>query len=256
MDYIQWQLVTDYSEISMPTLLKPSQERSRETRLVLSDWSGVFSDNRKVVYSAAMRIMESHGKPTLEFSEWLRLPHRGPAELFREHGIADNHGFLVEQQYKAKPEEVKFSSGRPTLYSDAKFALGEISRTGIPIVILSSRPAYHVIAEARESGIDGFFSEVVGGVKDRRKGILEVLNRRAVEPQYALYVGDNIYNISTAKEIGVFSVGITTGHHHKSSLQASAPDALVDSLSELTQVIMPMLRKGTDKLNIKNDIYY
>lgn len=240
----------------MPTLLKPSQERPRETRLILSDWSGVFSDNRKAVYSAAMRVMESHGKKILEFSEWLRSSYRGPAELFREHGIGDNTGFLTDQQYKVRLEEVKSSSEPPTVYSDAKLALGEISRTGIPIVILSSRPAYHVIAEAKRSGIDGFFSEIVGGVKDRKKGILEILNRRAVEPEYALYIGDNRYNISAAKEAGVFSVGITTGNHHKSSLQAEAPDALVDSLSELTQVIMPMLRKGTDQLNIKNDIYY
>ena len=58
-----------------------------EPRLFVFDWSGTISDDRKPVYTANMRLLQGHGKPTMTFEEWLPRTRMTPGEFLADHGI-------------------------------------------------------------------------------------------------------------------------------------------------------------------------
>lgn len=64
-----------------------------------------------------------------------------------------------------------------------------------------------------------------------------VLARFGVEPGAAVMVGDMPTDIQAGKAAGTQTVGVTYGYGKASALRESKPDALVDSPSELLEVI-------------------
>ena len=70
------------------------------------------------------------------------------------------------------------------------------------------------------------------------KMITSILAELNVAPHEAIMVGDTSHDLKMAQNAGVDSVGVTFGVHNKHVLERYKPKAVVDSLSELHQLLL------------------
>ena len=210
-------------------------------KLFATDWSGVISDDRHPVYEADMKVLEGHGHPRMAFRDWLPRTTLTAIEFFANEGLVCDPDAIFEE-FKEAYGESKRDGICPNIYPDAKETLRFISDKGIPIFVISSSPSEHLAAEAAEYGISDYVSAFAGDVRDKTASILKACSDAREEPAEAVYIGDTVYDVRSAKKAGVRSVGITTGYHTKERLIDEDPDFCFDSLSEFRKEMQSLLR--------------
>lgn len=212
--------------------ISPKEKELKGIQLVISDWSGVISDDRLPVYEANMRVIESYGKQRVSFDEWLPSTRMRPDELFADHGIIDTIDNFYEK-YRTFFNQVRTEGIHPVLYPDVIEALDTLSEKGLPIFVVSSHPKENLREEAKEYDIERFIEDFFGSVTDKTEAMLEVCKKTGIVPEQAIYMGDTIYDVHAAKKAGVKSVALTAGYHSKERLTAEGPALVLDSLSAL-----------------------
>jgi len=65
-----------------------------------------------------------------------------------------------------------------------------------------------------------------------------ILAELDVAPHEAIMIGDTSHDLKMAQNAGVDSIGVTFGVHNKQVLEQFSPKAIVDSLSELHQLLL------------------
>ena len=91
----------------------------------------------------------------------------------------------------------------------------------------------------RSVGLDAAI-DVVGALEDTEAHkpdpapLLHGAAAFGVEPTQCLYVGDAVVDVQAARAAGMAAVAVTWGAGERADLAATQPDALVDSVAELT----------------------
>lgn len=211
--------------------------KNREVTLVILDWSGTVSDDRRSVWAANMEMLRQSGKATMTFEEWLPKTRLTAAEFLWDHGIAGSKESLTAW-YQQELALAKERGIMPIAYPDAHETLSLLSSSGVAVAVLSSHPEQHLREEAADFGLDGFLSTIVGSSHDKAEGLRKLLSALgALDKETALFVGDTVFDIQAAKEVGVLSGGACTGYHTRERLEAEGPDFLFNSLSEIRGVV-------------------
>ena len=202
--------------------------------ILIFDWSGVVSDDRMPVYEANMRLLKHYGKPLMTFEEWLVKTKISPREFLADQGVTENPEKIFEEYIKIY-NKVRAEGIHPVVYEGAKETLRKLADKGEKLIVISSHPEKNLRGEAKEYGVEEYFSSFTGNVKDKTETIIEICKTMGVTPSplNAAYIGDTIYDIQAAKSAGVYSVGISTGYHMRERLLKENPDQVIDSLSEL-----------------------
>lgn len=203
-----------------------------EIELVIFDWSGVISDDRKPVYEVNMRILRDHKKPTMSFEEWLPRTTMTPVEFFANHGVHEDPEELYALYKKYYGEAVE-SGITPVVYPDAYETLRYLKKNERRMAVLSSHPVENLKREAEEYEVTSFLSLIRGSAQNKVEGLQAVCEQLDTRPDSALFVGDTVYDIRAAKEAGLLPVGICTGYHTKERLEKEGPDLLLGCLSDL-----------------------
>jgi phosphoglycolate phosphatase len=91
-------------------------------------------------------------------------------------------------------------------------------------------------------GVRGLLDLVVGFMdvpnpKPAPDMINLTLERLGVERSRAVFVDDTTVGLTAGIEAGVRTIGITTGTHTRDQLYTVSPDTIIDSISQLTQIL-------------------
>jgi len=208
----------------------------RDLQLVISDWSGVISDDRKPVYEANCRVLERHGLKRLGFDQWLEKTYPSAPAFLAAYGLVESPERLHEE-YIAALNEVRAEGICPVLYPDARSFIETVTKTGREFAVISSHPAEHLAREAEEYDIVQFISTITGSVSDKALAIRDLISSRDLDLANVIYLGDMTFDVLAAKRAGVTSVGVATGYQTRELLATAEPDLLVHSLTELMTYI-------------------
>lgn len=211
------------------------QSGALRVRLAIMDWSGTISDDRRLTYEANMRVIESRGHKRMAYERWLRGAESNAAEFYHRIGMCCTSPDGLIQETNRHFDDLKRNGFAPRMYPDAADSLSAIKAKGIEIAVISSHPTEHLVAEARQYGIEHMFTSLTGSVTNKAGSIMGLL--RGTSGRHAAYVGDTTFDIASAKSAGVFPVAITTGYHAEDLLRCERPAAVVGSLKELAGLL-------------------
>lgn len=186
---------------------------------VISDWSGVISDDRKPVYEAAMRVLDKYKMPKISFNAWLRDVRPTAEEFFWDQGIRASGDALrraYEHSYTNVIEEGKIS---PTIYPGVPEALRRLAQTRIRVAVVSSHPTGALICEAIDYKIDKYISWFIGNSTNKAEDIHRILKRYRYATTESAFVGDSGRDIEYAKRAGVMPIGVLGGYNGKEHLE-------------------------------------
>jgi phosphoglycolate phosphatase len=156
---------------------------------------------------------------------------------YREHKLdhttvyAGITGALAAIQKSADPSKTDPSKTDPT-------------NNGTPrkMAVLSNKPVGPSRAIVEALGLGRFFSQIYGGnsfasKKPDPEGARKLLAEYGVQPQHAVMVGDSHVDVSTGRNAGMVTIGVTYGFAPH-TLQNDPPDIVVDHPSELAELFV------------------
>ena len=204
--------------------------------LLIFDWSGVISDDRRPVYEANMKILKQYGKPPMPFEEWLSKTTLSPVEFLRNCGIDETPEKLYSL-YKTYYDEVIDSGMLPKIYPDVHDVFLFLKKRRKKLSVLSSHPADNLRKEVELYGLTKFLDLIVGSCRDKVRGLRSICKELKIKPEFALYIGDTVYDIRSAKKAGIRSAAVCTGYHSRERLEKENPDFLLGCLSDLKEIV-------------------
>jgi HAD superfamily hydrolase (TIGR01549 family) len=198
-------------------------------RAVLFDWDGTLVNSAEKTYRCYVQVFEGFG---------IRFDHARFEETYSPdwHQTYRAVGLPRESWRLADERWIDcYQRSGSALIPGTPEALARIRERSLVQGIVSSGDGGRVRRELEALGLAGLFGAVVcGGDTVRRKPDPEPLNvalqRLALGPAEAVYVGDSPEDVHMARAAGVFSVGIPGGFPNREALVASAPDLLAPSL--------------------------
>jgi HAD superfamily hydrolase (TIGR01549 family) len=206
-------------------------------RAVLFDWDGTLVDSAEKSYRCYVRAFAAHG---IRYDQDTFARTYSP-DWYRTY---EQVGLPLEAWEDTDRRWLEAYDTEPSrLFPGTREALRRLAESGLVQGLVSSGDSKRVRREIAELGVEGFFSAVVcGGETPQRKPhpepLLVALERLAVEPRAAAYVGDSPEDVQMAKSAGALAVGIPGGFPNERALAAAEPHVLSASLDAAVSALL------------------
>lgn len=128
------------------------------------------------------------------------------------------------------------------LYPGVKETLAAYHAAGIPMAIVTNKPAQFVPELLAQHGIAEYFVDVIGGdtfplKKPDPYALHWLMEKHCLAASELLMVGDSRNDILAAKAATCYVVGLTYGYNYGQPISASDPDIVLDHFSQLAEVV-------------------
>ena len=225
---------------------------------VLFDLDGTLSDSAPGITRCVQYALEKEfgiiRKPE-ELIEFVGPPLKEQFMLYT--GCNDEMGERAVDRYRERYRPVGIFEN--SLYPGIPELLLQLRNEGFRIALSSSKPEEfcHQILETFE--IAQYFdvvcgSDMEGRHTDKAEVVEEVLHRLGMENrrEEVVLVGDRKYDIIGGKQRGVGTIGVSYGYGSREELELEWPDCIVDTVTELRNVLIGQARAGRRNENTAN----
>lgn len=220
---------------------------AHEVNLLIFDLDGTLVDSRLDLAGSVNAMLRHYGKPELSGDViGSYIGDGAPMLVRRSLGDPDDELFVQEAllYFMAYYREHKLDT---TYVYDGIFpALDAIlaSRNGsgaLKMAVLSNKPVGPTRGIVDALGLGKYFFQVYGGNSFHTKkpdpaGVHALLSEAEVRAEETVIIGDSEVDVITARNAGIYSVGVTYGLAPH-TLEEAPPDVLVDHPRELADVL-------------------
>lgn len=196
------------------------------------DWSGTLSDNFPKVHEVCGLMFRELGREPLTKEE-MRMNFTVPYMKFWNKYFPDVSKERQDELYKKYIHQGE----SPKLYGGAPEAVKYLHEAGYKIFVVSSDWLSTLLPEVKNSGLENFFTEVIGGVYDKRDVFLTISKKHILDKSKTFYIGDTDGDIGYGKAANIKTIGISWGFQHRDVLSKANPDFLIDHILELKKIL-------------------
>lgn len=205
-------------------------------KIIISDHSGVLSDDTKPVYEANMMLLKDHGREKISFEKWKELSALTSAGFLRNFGIENVDEKETYERYKIYFNELIAKGMHPKKIPGVDETLEYLVSRGIRLILLSSHPHVNLVQETVRYGIQRFFELIIGNTTDKAFSLADICDRMGFDRKTVLYIGDTVYDLQAAKKAGVLAGAVSSGYHSYKRLDAENPVFMLEELNWLREV--------------------
>ena len=215
-------------------------------KLLIFDLDGTLVDSREDLANSINAMLRHFKKKELPHEVIASYIGDGAPMLVRRAlGDPDDENFVQDAllYFMAWYREHKLDN--TYVYEGIKESLNAIqkSRDGLPLkmAVLSNKPVGPSRAIVEALGLGPYFFQIYGGNSFHTKkpdpaGVQALLEESGAFAEETIIVGDSDIDVLTARNAGIFSVGVTYGLAPH-TLEDAPPDVLVDRPYELATVL-------------------
>lgn len=209
---------------------------------VVFDLDGTLSDPREGIFNAYQYTATRMGleiPPAGQLNALIGPPlQKGFMDVFGLSGDRLMEGVKHFREYYGEKGlyENKLYEGIPGL-------LEELTRNGVVAYVATSKYELFAKQVLEYFGIHTFFSDVAGadynGVQASKVGlVLQLLQRNGInDPDSVVIVGDTRYDIETAAELEIDSIGVCYGFSSAEEIEKLNPDYIAFNVAELRRIL-------------------
>lgn len=205
------------------------------TRRLFLDFDGTLVDSRRRQYD----LFQELGRPAaLGFDEYWRCKRAGinQAEMLRRYcGLPDDrHGefksaWLEQIEDPARLETDLVISGVPDFLAR--------SAAHFELYLVTGRQHFdRLVTQMKKLGLHERFTAILN--TEQRRSKVELVRSRASTGPGDVFVGDMAEDVLTGKELGMYTVAVTSGAYAAESLAKYGPDLVVASVAELDPAVL------------------
>lgn len=200
---------------------------------IIFDFDGTIADS----FDYVADFMASHaGRPPLNPEEKQALRGMSMTNMARRMGYNWFTGLILflrgRRRVHRQIRHLDTFKGMPRL-------IRKLHREGHQLYILSSNSTRNVSKFLHQNRIHKHFLQIYGGVGmfSKAPALRQLLRDQNLEIDQAVYVGDELRDVESAKSIGMRAVAVTWGFASRSNLKAAKPEALADTPSQLLSIL-------------------
>lgn len=216
--------------------------------MVMFDLDGTLIDSVWIYYEIVQEVMKRLKLPTVPTTRIREANRNGTflwEKLFPPSMFADHPQLKDEAWSIARDISPAMFDQRVELLPGVATAVKRLAAAGLHLAIVTSTPRQNMPAKLKpleESGILDFFAEIMTADDTARKKpaadpLIECCRRLGCHPQASIHIGDTRIDIQAGQAAGSRTIGVLTGFDDQAMLAAENPDAIIENLSKLTDVI-------------------
>lgn len=220
---------------------------AHELNLLIFDLDGTLVDSRLDLSASVNAMLRNYSKPELPNDVIASYIGNGAPMLVRRAlGDPDDEQFVQEALFYFMAYYREHKLDTTYVYDGIIPALDAIraSRNGsgeIKMAVLSNKPVVPSRGIVEELGLGKYFFQVYGGNSFHTKkpdpaGVQALITEAGSRPEQTVIIGDSEVDMITARNAGIYSVGVTYGLAPH-TLEDAPPDILVDHPRELADVL-------------------
>jgi phosphoglycolate phosphatase len=209
-------------------------------RAVLFDFDGTLADSYPAITASVNHVRSLHGLLALSQTEVRRHVGRGVVHLMGQTVPAGDLEANIAAYREHHPSVLKSGTH---LFPGVAEVLRALSASGRSVGICSNKPVAFTRELIEILGIAAWVNVVLGPEDVARPKpapdmLLAALQRLGVPAGEALYLGDMVVDIETARAAGVRVWVVPTGSEERDALERARPDRLLDALADLASLVV------------------
>ncbi len=134
------------------------------------------------------------------------------------------------------------TSVRSHLYDGVLEGLDYMKNAGYRLGCVTNKAGEFTLPILRDLGIAGYFEVTICGDDTPRKKpdplpLLTAAEKLSVQPEHSMMIGDSQSDVKAAHAAGFQIICLSYGYNHGEDIRDFNPDAVIDSFTELKQLI-------------------
>lgn len=216
-------------------------------KLVLFDLDGTLVDSVPDLVQAVNRMQAQLGLPERQERDVRHWIGHGIEPLVARALTGDMHGKptpdLLNRALVLFDRAYHEVNGRETRVFDGVFSgLVHIRSLGVPVGLMTNTPRAYTLPLLDETGLRPYFDTIQCGddlplKKPNPAPLIYAAGWFKVHPNDGLMVGDSISDLNAARAAGFSIICTRYGYNHGEDISDYHPDALVDSLESLRDLV-------------------
>jgi phosphoglycolate phosphatase len=214
----------------------------RPIRALIFDLDGTLIDSKRDLIHSVNAMLGQMGRPRLD-EETISgyIGHGAPLLVSRALGSGAKEEELRHalQFFLGYYEEHKLDT--TCAYAGVKDALAELSRTKVPMAVLTNKPVKISVRILEALDLASYFRVIYGGNSFETKkpdpfGALTILNEFGAAPRETMVVGDSEVDVQTARNADMIAAAVNYGFGVHDRTQYPA-DIYLEKLSDLVPLV-------------------
>ncbi|MBN1688756.1 MAG: HAD-IA family hydrolase [Candidatus Omnitrophica bacterium] len=207
-------------------------------KIIFYDLDGTLVDTAQDIANAANYMLRELGSPELSREEIARYVGKGLHQLIQACVRSDEKKLIEKGAKIYRSHYQAHMLDHSALYPGAREVLDYFS--SVKQVIVTNKPNPYARELLEALGVGGIFSDIIAGdspfpKKPNPSSIQHILAREAVKPSEALFLGDSLIDIETARNAGLKIVVLTHGFGLADELKSASPDGIFPGLFEFLE---------------------
>ena len=193
-----------------------------------------------------------------EMMKQLDMPVRGEARV--RHWVGNGVERLVKRglinQLDGEPNETLYAkaieifrelyavntSVRSCLYDGVPEAMEFLKSTGVKIGCVTNKASEFTLPLLKDLGISDYFETILcGDMVERKKPdplpLIMSAEKLGVSPQASLMIGDSMSDVNAARAAKFSIICMSYGYNHGEDIRDYDPDAVIDTMTEIKDLI-------------------
>ncbi len=219
----------------------------KNIKAVIFDLDGTLADTIWEIREGANAARAEVGLPPISYDDVKRGINAGVRHLVKASIIdpsrADDEAHIddMQRRYVAAYGRVFDKTEKP--YDGLTEVVAELRKRGFKLAVLSNKPDKFVrVLATKLFGEDTFVTAkgpADGGARKPDPALTLAVMREigpTLTPCECVFVGDSNVDIETAKNAGMYSVGVSWGYRGREFLEKYYPDEIIDTPEELLKL--------------------
>jgi phosphoglycolate phosphatase len=212
---------------------------------VTFDLDGTLLDTVPDLYEACRRMLEEIGAPARSEAEIRNFVGQGMVVLVRrclDHGMPPDEAAMATAVASFQRHYAAVNGEMTRVFPGVAEGLAAWATTGLPLAVVTNKPAAFTEPLLARLGLDGYFTAVISGDttpyrKPHPAPLLAACARMQRPVGGNLHIGDSKHDIETARNAGCKAIYcVPYGYNEGRAVTAADCDALVNDLHAAWQL--------------------
>lgn len=212
-------------------------------RGILFDFDGTLADTLPIALEAFRRAVKQHGGAVLRDEE-IRS-HFGPSEAGVMTVLTPQAPKEGLDTYHLHYEELH--GGLRSPFAGLSELIDELRKRQIKLGVVTGKGEPSLRISLRLIGLEDAFDALEAGCEYgpcKPAGIRRILAQWGISPREALYVGDSVHDVTSAREVGMPVASVAWAEPESyDALKAARPDYLFATVEEFSKWILSVVPK-------------
>ncbi len=184
-------------------------------------------------------VKEFRCKP-FDHSRLEEFQKRRPSEFMKEFGVTPlKLPFIAVRARNLLKQEMP----NVEAFQGIVHMIHQLKEKGIQLGIVTSNSEKNARLFLQRYQIEQYFDFVNGGrsLISKKKALTKVIKNYQIDTKKVLYIGDEIRDISSCREVGIPVAAVMWGNHHPELLRAHQPDWMLQTPQDILDLAVSMI---------------